>query len=315
MKKRVSICIPCYNEESNVVPIAESIIKIMEKYEQTYEYNIQFIDNCSTDRTRELLRQLCNKYPQVRAIFNAKNYPMTSGYHGLLSADGDAVIMLPADFQVPLSKIPEMIRAWEEGSRVICLQKRSSQEGLFWTVRQMYYTLLSTFTEGTVLRNFTGSGMYDKKFLDFCRATNPATSNFLQMVQIYGFALTVIQYDEQKRKSGHSKNNFFSLLLIGLNRFINISTMAPKIAVGIGVVLSAVSLVLGVVTGVLDALLWHSFSPNTLLLLSGMYFIGGIILFFIGLMGMYIIKIDQRTLHAPLVAEAERLNFPEERTI
>lgn len=311
MKKQISICIPCYNEADNVVKITQDIIEIMRDYEGKYEYHIQFIDNCSTDRTKELLRKLCDTYPKVRAIFNAKNFPMTSGYHGLLSAQGDAVIMIPADFQVPVKEIPKLICAWEEGNCVICLQKQSSQEGGFWTIRQMYYRLLNAFSENSILKNFSGYGMYDKKFLDICRQTNTSVPNFMQMIQTHGFAVKIIKFDEQKRQSGHSKNNIWSLINIGLNRFINASAMMPKIMIGLGMGLMAAGLCAAIIT-IIIYILQKSIFAGILFVLESVFCVGGMILFFMGVMGLYIMKIDQRTLHAPLVAEEERLNFPED---
>lgn len=313
MKKAVAFCIPCYNEEANIVPMTEQLIKIMEDAFPQYDYNIQFIDNCSTDDTRKKIREQCNQYPQVRAIFNAKNFPMTSGYHGILSAQGDCVISIPADFQVPLEKIPEMIAAWEDGSKIVCLQKESTKSGKkMWYVRQVYYKLAESFSEGKVLKNFTGSGLYDKSFLDVCRATNTTVPNFMQMIQTYGFHITSVFYQEQKRRTGKSKNNFFTLLDIALNRFTSTSSMAPKLAVYTGFFLSLISALIGLIYLILKLIFWDRFVAGMAPVLVGVFFMGALQLFFIGLIGQYIMRIDKRSMDAPLVVEEERINFRKE---
>lgn len=310
MKKTVAFCIPCYNEQENVVPMVEQLVEIMENTFSGYDYNIQFIDNCSTDTTREKIRNLCAAYPQVRAIFNAKNFPLTSGYHGILAAQGDCVISIPADFQVPLEKVPEMIAAWEKGYKIVCLQKDSTQSGKgMWHVRQFYYHLADKFSEGKILKNFTGSGLYDKSFLDVCRATNIAVPNFMQMIQTHGSHITSVFYQEQKRKAGKSKNNFFTLLDIALLRFTNTSAIAPKLAVYTGFLLSIVSALIGLIYLILKLIFWDRFVAGMAPVLIGVFFMGAIQLFFIGLIGQYIIRIDKRTAAAPLVVEEERLNF------
>lgn len=310
LKKTVAFSIPCFNEKDNVVPMAEQLMSLMDNSYPEYDYNIQFIDNHSDDGTRDILRDLCKKYPKVRAILNAKNYPMTSGYHGILSAQGDCVISIPADFQIPIDTVPKLISEWKNGSKVVCLQKTATKSNkLMWAVRQLYYKTMQKFSEGEILKNFTGSGLYDKSFLDFCRASNNALPNFISMVQVYGFDMATVPYVEEKRKSGKSKNGFFSLAKIGVNRFINASNMLPKIAVWLGFIIAFISAVIGLVYLILKLVFWDNFIAGMAPVLIGVFFMGSVQLFFIGVIGLYIMKLDKRSLNAPLVAEEERLNF------
>ena len=101
--KTISVVIPCFNEEENVVPISEAVIEIFNKELPDYDYEIIFIDNDSQDKTRELLRELCGKNPKIKAIFNAKNFgQFKSPYYGLLQVTGDCGILVAADFQDPV---------------------------------------------------------------------------------------------------------------------------------------------------------------------------------------------------------------------
>ena len=101
--KKISVLIPCYNEEENVVPISEAVIKTLQKDLPEYDYELVFIDNDSQDHTRSLIRQLCDENPKIKAIFNARNFgQFNSSYYGMLQITGDCVIEMVADFQVPV---------------------------------------------------------------------------------------------------------------------------------------------------------------------------------------------------------------------
>ena len=127
--KTVSVLIPCYNEEENVKPISQALEELFEKDLVEYDYEIIFIDNDSTDNTRPLLREICCSNKKVKAIFNAKNFgQFNSPYYGLINTNGGCAIQLCCDFQDPIECIPQMIKAWEEGSIIIVMQKTTSEE-------------------------------------------------------------------------------------------------------------------------------------------------------------------------------------------
>lgn len=102
--KKVSVMIPCFNEEENVVPMSEAVVSLFETELTQYDYELLFIDNNSTDNTRVLLREICAKNPRIKAIFNAKNFgQFNSPYHGMCQTTGDCTITMCCDFQDPLT--------------------------------------------------------------------------------------------------------------------------------------------------------------------------------------------------------------------
>lgn len=308
--KTVCFSIPCYNEVDNVVPMAEELIKLFEDKLPQYRLRIQFIDNASNDGTQEKLRMLCKKYPQVRAILNAKNFPMTSGYHGILQSEGDCTIAIPCDFQVPLSMIPQLIRKWEDGAKIVCLVKKSADEsGIMWHTRQLFYKLTSQFSDSVVIRNFNGCGLYDNAFLEVCRKIDDPVASFLQQVSSLGYDIEMLEYDHAKRKSGKSKNNLLSLINIAINRFVNASNIGPRIATIGGFITGAISFAIGCIYLVLKLVFWNRFAAGMAPVLIGVFFMGSLQLFFIGLIGEYLMKVNQRLMKRPLVVERERLNF------
>ena len=139
--KKISVLIPCYNEEENVGPISDAVIDIITRELPMYDYELVFIDNDSTDSTRPLLRELCRKNPKIKAIFNARNFgQFNSPYYGILQVTGDCVISMVADFQDPVELIPQYVHEWENGYKIVIGIKTSSKENrLMYWLRSCYY--------------------------------------------------------------------------------------------------------------------------------------------------------------------------------
>jgi polyisoprenyl-phosphate glycosyltransferase len=313
-RKRIGISIPCFNEQDNVAPIVEGIMEIFKTELPEYDYMIQFIDNNSTDQTRSLIRGLCKQYPEhVRAIFNAKNFPMTSGYYGMLKADGDCTINIPCDFQVPIKLIVDMVKEWENGAKVVCLIKKASHENkLMWGIRQLYYKLANRFSDSEILRNFNGSGLYDRSIMDVCRQLDDSTVSFIQFIAEFGYDMVKIQYTHTHRQSGKTKNNFKSLINIALTRFVNSSTSGLRVATVLGAFSTILSFLIGLVFLVLKLIFWNNFIAGLAPLIIGFFFVSSIQIFFIGLVGEYVIRANKLLHKRPLVIERERLNFARE---
>ena len=147
--KKISVLIPCYNEEENVVPISEAVIKTLQKDLPEYDYELVFIDNDSQDHTRSLIRQLCDENPKIKAIFNARNFgQFNSPYYGMLQITGDCVIEMVADFQDPVELIPQYVHEWEKGYKIVIGIKTSSKENrLMYWLRGCYYKMMKKLSD------------------------------------------------------------------------------------------------------------------------------------------------------------------------
>lgn len=309
--KKISMLIPCYNEEENVVPMAEALIHLFQDQLSGYEYEIVFIDNCSVDATRDKLRLLCVKYPQVKAILNAKNFgQFNSPYYGMLQVTGDCVISMCCDFQDPVEVIPQFVEAWEEGYRIVCGIKATSKEnGIMRFMRTCYYKTIKKMSQVEQIEHFTGFGLYDRAFIEVLRKLDDPTPFLRGIVAELGFKRKDIKYEQQKRRAGKTHNNWYTLYDAAMLSFTSYTKIGLRIATIGGFLCGLVSLGIAVVYLVLKLLYWNNFQAGMAPVIIGMFLMGSVELFFIGLLGEYIMNINTRVMKRPLVVEEERLNF------
>lgn len=311
MGKKISILIPCYNEEENVVPMANAIDDLFKTELPNYKYELIYIDNDSKDNTRKLLREICGKNKNVKAIFNAKNFgQFNSPYYGMLQTTGDCTIIMVCDFQDPIDMIPKYIREWENGYKIVIGVKTSSQENpfIYW-LRSVYYKLLRKFSDVEQIEHFTGSGLYDKQFIQVLRELHDPTPFLRGIVAELGFKRKEIPYEQPKRRAGKSHNNFITLYDAAMLSFTSYTKIGLRICTFFGLFVAAVSVIIGLVYLVLKLLYWDQFPAGMAPVLIGMFFLGALQLFFIGLLGEYILSINKRVMNRPLVIEEERVNF------
>ena len=311
--KKISVLIPCYNEEENVVPISEAVIGIITKELPQYDYELVFIDNDSTDKTRELLRMLCAKNPKIKAIFNARNFgQFNSPYYGILQVTGDCVISMVADFQDPVEMIPKYVKEWENGYKIVIGIKKSSQENpvMYW-LRGCYYKLIKKLSDVDQIEQFTGFGLYDKRFIEVLRNLDDPTPFLRGIVAELGFRRKEIPYEQPLRRAGKTSNNFYRLYDAAMLSITSYTKAGLRLATIFGSICSAVSMIVAIVYLVLKLVYWDRFAAGMAPLLIGMCFLGSVQIFFIGLVGEYILTINARVMKRPLVVEEERINFEE----
>ena len=312
MKKRISIFTPCYNEEENVEILYNEVKKVFEQLPQ-YDYEHVFIDNNSQDKTVEILKRIANQDKKVKIIVNARNFGhIRSPYHGLLQTTGDCVISVVADLQDPPELIPEFLKKWEEGYKIVTAVKKKSRENpLMFLLRKMYYNVLAKFSEGDQIKNFTGFGLYDKSFIDVIRKIDDPYPYFRGLISEVGFQTISVEYTQPKRLHGKTKNNFYTLYDVGMLGFVNHSKLPLRLASFIGFTVAILSLLIAFAYFVYKLIYWDEFKVGTAPLVIGLFFFSSIQLFFIGIIGEYIGAIHTQVRKRPLVIEKERVNFDE----
>ena len=306
--------VPCYNEEENVVPLSEAVIATLEKDLPEYDYEILFIDNCSKDKTREKLILLCSKNKKIKAIFNTKNFgQFNSPYYGLCQTTGDCTICLCADFQDPIDMIPKFVHEWENGYKIVCGIKTSSKENkIMYFLRGVYYKAIKKMSEVEQIEQFTGFGLYDKSFIQVLRDLKDPTPFLRGIVAELGPERKEIPYEQQERRAGKTSNNWYKLYDAAMLSFTSYTKIGLRLATFIGFGLSAVSVVIAIIYFILKLLHWNDFPAGMTPILLGVFVIGSMQLFFIGLLGEYIMNMNARLMNRPLVIEQERINFDED---
>lgn len=310
-KKRISIVSGCYNEEGHLQEFYDRIIKVMNQSSQ-YSYEIIIADNCSTDGSRDILRRIASGDNNFKVIFNANNFgPIRSGYNAFLQASGDAVVLMSSDLQDPPELITDMIRKWEDGYQVVAAIKSQSKENqLLFLLRRFYYYLLSKLSDtDSVIQNFNGFGLYDRKFMNALRKYDDPNPYFRNLVSEIGFRQTEIEFSQPQRKHGRSKHNFFTLYDFAMSGFVAHSKLPLRLATFFGFCLAGISLLIALTYFIYKLLYWETFSLGLAPLVIGLFFFFAMQLIFIGIIGEYVGAILTQVMNHPLAIEDEKLNF------
>lgn len=309
--KTISVVTPCYNEEGNVREIYERVRALMLKLAR-YRYEHIFIDNASRDNTFTVLKQIAAADPNVKLIRNTRNFGhVRSPMHAILEARGDAVIVLMADLQDPPEVLEQLLEAWEKGIPIVIAVKNHSRENvLMFAIRRLFYRLLNRLSdEIETYENFTGFGLYDRKVIDLVRQFADPYPYFRGMIAEIGFPHAEVTYDQQRRKHGKSKNNFYTLYDLAMLGITKLSKVPLRLVTFSGFAGSLISFLVGVAYLTYKLLLWQQFTLGIAPVVIGLFFLGSMQLLFLGIMGEYIGNIHTHIHNRPLVVELERANF------
>ncbi len=307
--KTISIVTPCFNEEDNLEELYLRIRTIM--LNSGYEYEHIVIDNASKDHSVDILRKLASQDARVKVILNSRNFGhIRSPYYALLQTKGDATIVLASDLQDPPERIPEFIRCWEAGYKVVVGVKTKSEEvGMLYLLRKIYYKTLKSLSDVQLIENFTGFGLYDRQVIEIIRKIDDPYPYFRGLIADIGFESAKIEFTQPRRKRGISKNNFYTLFDLAMLGLTNYSKIPLRLAVLFGFFTGAMSFLVGFIYLVYKLLFWQEFSLGLAPVVIGLFFLGSIQLFFLGIVGEYTGAIYTQIMHRPLVIEKERINF------
>lgn len=306
----ISIVTPTYLEEDNVADVHRQVQDVMRALPQ-YQYEHIFIDNASKDRTPEILRNIAQQDPYVKLIFNTRNFGhIRSPYYGLLQATGDAVILLAADLQDPPQLIPEFLKKWEEGFKVVIGTKQTAGESwLFFTLRKAYYRMVAKISQTELISDFTGFGLYDTRVIHILRTLQDPYPYFRGLIAELGFPSAKIPYHQPARKRGITKNNFYTLYDIAMLGITSHSKLPLRIATMAGFCFSCLGVLVAFGYLIAKLMFWNVFSAGIAPLVIGGFLFLSLQLFFIGIIGEYIAALHTLALKRPIVVERERVNF------
>lgn len=310
MKQKISIVLPCYNEEGNIEDLY-SLLNAETAKHSAYDFEYLFIDNYSSDQTRNMIRQLASADPRVKAIYNSRNFGhIRSPYHAILQTDSAATILMASDLQDPPFLIGEFIKKWEAGSKIVSAVKTKSDENpVMFRLRKFYYWLLDYFSEFQQIRNFTGFGLYDRVVVAELKKLNEPYPFLRGLVAELGFKRATVEFRQPQRKRGFTKNNLFTLYDIGVLGLISYSKAPLRIATLSGIATAVLCVLSGLGYLIYKLIYWNSFEVGIAPLVIGLFFISSVQLFFLGVLGEYIGVIFTQVKGRPHVIEEERINF------
>ena len=309
-KKLLSIVTPTYNEIDNIESLLDSIREAIAPLEQ-YEFEIIVIDNCSSDGTQEKIREIAVKDARIKALFNVRNFGhIRSPYYGILQSNGLATIYLASDFQDPPDLIPKFIEEWEKGWKLVMAVKPVSKSSpLMHFLRKYYYKFLDNISDIEILKDATGFGIYDKKIIEHLKEINDPYPFLRGIICELGYPIKSIPFIQPRRLGGITKNNFYTLVDIAMLGLVSHSKVPIRIASLLGFLLGCVSILIALYFLVMKLILWDSFPLGSAPAIIGLFFMFGIQLFFIGILGEYIGSIHTHVRNRPIVVEKERINF------
>jgi glycosyltransferase involved in cell wall biosynthesis len=311
-KKLISVVLPCYNEESNIVAMLDKIRSIFANYEDKYNLEIITIDNCSLDGTVAKVKEECKKDVRVKLIVNSRNFGwIRSPYHALMQAKGDAVIFLASDFQDPPDLIPDFLKKWEEGFKIVIgIKQQSKENALMFGIRKFFYRILASASDGgPTIKNFTGFGLYDQKFISVLRGLDDQYPYLRGLVSELGFDRYEIPYTQPKRTAGKTSANFFRLYDVAMLGFTSQSKLPLRLSAFVGFFSAILSFLVALGYLIYKLVFWYEFTVGMAPLVIGLFFFSSVQLFFIGVIGEYIGAIHTQIRKRPLVIEKERINF------
>jgi polyisoprenyl-phosphate glycosyltransferase len=311
----LSIVTGCYNEVENVAELSAAVREVIEGLPplngDPYAYEHIFIDNASTDGTVDALRRICASDAHVKVIVNTRNFGhIRSPFYGLLQGKGEAVIYIVADFQDPPAMIADFVAKWEEGYKVaVGVKQESLEKRSMFFLRGAFYRLIDGLSEVPLVRNFTGFGLYDREVIEKLREIDDPYPYFRGLICDLGYERAELPYTQPTRRRGVTKNNFYSLWDLAMLGITNHSKVPLRLAAMAGFLLSLLAVIVAVVYLILKLTMWDTFDLGLAPLVIGVYLIGAVQLFFIGILGEYIGSIHTQVYHRPLVIEKERINF------
>lgn len=312
--KTITVVVPTYNEEGNIQAIYDRVQAVFETFLADYGMQILFIDNDSQDETRKLIRELAAKDERVQAIFNATNFGFSkSCFYGLSQAEGDCAVLMFADMQDPPEVIPEMVRRWEDGYKIVLgIKSKSKENKLMYLIRGMYYGILKKISETEHISQYDGFGLYDAAFVEQLRKLKDPMPYLRGIVSEIGYRHAEVEYTQELRKAGKSTFSFMKYYDVAMLGITSSSKIVMRMAAFLGMGLGAVCLIVALITLILKLCNWQYFNAGTAAIIVGIFFIGAIQLFFLGFLGEYILNINVRTMNHPIVLEEERINLQRE---
>jgi len=314
----ISVITPTLNEVASVQSCQEAVARVFDQDLAGYDLEHIFADNASSDGTPDELRQMAKNSKRIKVILNSRNFGAeASMLNAVLRSSGDAVlVMIPADLQDPPILIPEFVNLWRQGYKVVYGIRRNRSEGVVMRgLRRIFYRAVNRMSDFEIPKNVGEFQFIDRQVVEALRGFDDTRPYLRGMIAACGFESTGIEYDVKARVAGRSTMNLPRLIDIGLNGLISFSSFPMRVSMLAGFFIAGISLIYSLFSFVVSLVFFREFQPaGTATLIVALFFFGGVQLFFLGVLGEYVLAIHGQVRRRPLVIEAEAINFSEKPT-
>lgn len=304
--KKISILVPCYNEEKSIPLLYPELKKIMDN-QSSYEWEVLFVDDGSRDNTVSLIKSLRAEDKRINFVALSRNFGKENAMlAGFDYVNGDCMVIMDADLQDPPSCIPEMLKYWEQGFKDVYAKRadRGKESILRKMFSILFYRILDYTTRFDVLQNVGDFRLLDRQCIDALRKLRESERYTKGMFCWIGFNKKEIVFDRGDRVAGESKWSFISLLNLAIEGITSFTTAPLRLATILGFVIATIAFFL-LIFYTLKTLLFGDPVQGFTTLISIMLFLGGVELFCIGILGEYIGRIFNETKNRPIYLVAE----------
>ena len=299
--KTITILVPCYNEEAVLQQFYERVQSVITNITD-YDFRYLFVNDGSTDSTLDILRNLRACDSKVHYIAFSRNFGKeTALIAGFDHIDSDAVVVMDSDLQHPPEMIPEMISWWQKGYKDICTKRisRDDEPPLKKFSSKLYYKILQNMTNFAIQVNVGDFRLLDRQCVEALKLFRESQRYTKGMFSWIGFDKKEIPYQPESRAAGQSKWNYFKLVNLAIEGITSFTILPLRIASLLGCIL-AVTAMLYMFFVIAQTLLYGGDVPGYPSLISVILFIGGVQIFFLGIIGEYLGRIFNETKHRPL---------------
>jgi len=306
MLKTISIIVPVYNEEKNVIKLHEALAQTISSMTD-YNFDFVFVNDGSRDGSQKVLQDLADKDPRVRVISFSKNFgkemALSAGINNC--AEADACLMMDADLQHPVELIPEFIKKWESGADVVIgVREKNKGEGIIKHLGSvLFYKIINSISDTSVKACATDYRLIDHEVIESFNRFTEKNRMTRALIDWLGYERNYIYFQANERTDGKAGYSFFKLVRLAMNSFISLSLFPLKLAGYLGIIITLVSGIIGlyILIGkyILHNSIASSFSgPAQLAIL--IVFLVGVILICLGLIALYIAHIHGEIVNRPM---------------
>ncbi|MCI8309000.1 MAG: glycosyltransferase family 2 protein [Clostridia bacterium] len=311
--KKISLVVPMYYEEKVVNECYKRLTDVLKKLEN-YDYEIIFINDGSKDKTLDLLQEIANKDKKIKVISFSRNFGHQCAVEaGLNYVSGDAIVIIDADLQDPPESIPEMVKLWEEGNKVV-YGKRKTRKGesafkLF--TAKMFYKTLNSLSDVDIPKDTGDFRLVDRDVVEVLKSL-PEHNKFLRGLWSWvGFKQTPYEYEREERFAGETKYPLKKMLKLAFDGIIGFSTKPLKFIGTLGLFSIFVSFLIMIYT-IVSFVASRNLVTGWASIMVAVTFFAGVQLVSIYILSEYIGRIYAESQNRPRYIIEKKINFEEE---